>query len=121
MIVKRSGMKMNKKYAIINSDLKIITLCNKSSYSPLRDIIFDKYTISSDNKIIEGETKEYIFDMYCDSDINEIDSSEIFEKRTLLGFGKTKRTFKSGWVLLKNRKQTKIVNPSGFIIYEEED
>jgi len=50
---------------------------------------------------------------------NDVDPSEIITKKSL--FGGIKKTYKTGWILLKKRKHTKIVNPSGFIIYEEDD
>jgi hypothetical protein len=120
-IVIRSGMKMNntKKYAVLNSQLKIINLCNHPSHSPMRDVVFDKYSITPNQKIIEGEIKDYVFDMYNETDINDVDPSEIITKKSL--FGGIKKTYKTGWILLKKRKHTKIVNPSGFIIYTEED
>jgi hypothetical protein len=85
----------------------------------MRDTVFDKYSITPNQKIIEGEIKDYVFDLYNDTDIKLVDPSELITKKSI--FGKTTTTFKTGWVLLKKRKHTKIVNPSGFIIYDEDD
>jgi hypothetical protein len=120
MIATIGGTKMKtKKFAVLNSELKIINLCNRPLHSPVRDIVFDKYSITPNQKIIEGEIREYVFDLNCDTDLDLIDPSEIITKKSILGKGT--KTFKSGWVLLKKRKHTKIVNPSGFIVYEEDD
>lgn len=108
-----------KKFAVLNSRLKIINLCNNPKHSPITDIVFDKFSITPNQKCIEGEIREYVFDSYGDTNFDLIDESEITVKKTL--FGKTKRTFKSGWVLLKKHKHTKIINPSGFIVYDEDD
>jgi len=107
-------MKNKYNYAILQGDLSTIKLSNKYDNRPSTDLVFENYKLTKTK--ISGKIFDYKFAMHSeDIELSKVDEKEIINKKFLIWKWKT---YRKGWLLLKERKLMKIENPKGFILIE---
>lgn len=103
------------KYAILDGKLSTIRFSNDYSNRPCSELVFVDYKLSKNYKCIEGLVFDYLFSIDGDTPLFLVDEKEIINRHFLFWSWKT---YRRGWILLKDRKPMKIENPKGFIVIE---